>query len=183
MFGPREIWTADLSDSVGNLDDALDCSTIFCLLKGKSSGIFEMAAMPFPSKGLMLCCVNLPFFNKFASCSVPYFHFFIGDCPALALCNFRWLSHTLPQVVFLWNCLANQNFTNKLHLKFFQRIKAWAWNNCGYKYTPLFTQMNKKDRVNVQWRLLVQHPIAGQNIQHTSMLNFTHLKKGWPIPH
>ena len=41
--------------------------------------LFEMAAIPFPCNGLLLCCVNIPtvllmFFNKFASCSIPYFN-------------------------------------------------------------------------------------------------------------
>ena len=37
--------------------------------------------MPFPCNGHLLCCVNIPavllmFFNKFASCSIPYFNLF-----------------------------------------------------------------------------------------------------------
>ena len=40
---------------------------------------FELAAMPFPCNGLLLCCVNIPtllfmFSNKLASCSIPYFN-------------------------------------------------------------------------------------------------------------
>ena len=52
-----------------------------------------MAAMPFPCKDHLLCCVNIPtvllmFFNNFASCTIPYFNLFlcfIVGCPALAL--------------------------------------------------------------------------------------------------
>ena len=52
-----------------------------------------MAAIPFPCNGHLLCCVKKPtvllmFFNKFASCSIPYFNlllFFIVDSLALAL--------------------------------------------------------------------------------------------------
>ena len=48
-------------------------------LKQKVLTFSEMAAMPFPWKGHLLCCVNIPtvllmFFNKFAGCSIPYFN-------------------------------------------------------------------------------------------------------------
>ena len=42
--------------------------------------------MPFLCNGLMLCCDNIPtvllmFFNKFSSCSVPYFNLFFIEVP------------------------------------------------------------------------------------------------------
>ena len=56
--------------------------------------IFEMAPMLFPCNGLLLCWVNLPkvllmFLNKFDSCSIPYFNFFIVDGLVLALNSLR----------------------------------------------------------------------------------------------
>ena len=44
--------------------------------------LFEMAAMPFPCNAHLFCFVNIPtvllmFFNKFASCSIPYFNLFL----------------------------------------------------------------------------------------------------------
>ena len=57
--------------------------------------LFEMAALPFPCNGLLLCCVNLSkvflmFFNKFASCSFPYFIiFFYCRRPSFGLNQFR----------------------------------------------------------------------------------------------
>ena len=49
--------------------------------------------MPFPCNGLMLCFVNIPtvllmFFNKFSSCSIPHFNYFLNfivDSLALAV--------------------------------------------------------------------------------------------------
>ena len=48
-------------------------------IKDRLKCCFEMAAMPFPYNGRLLCCVNIPtvllmFLNKFASYSVPYFN-------------------------------------------------------------------------------------------------------------
>ena len=51
-----------------------------CLVGGEIVyNVFEMAAMLFPCNGHLLCCVNIPtvllmFFNKLASCSIPYFN-------------------------------------------------------------------------------------------------------------
>ena len=51
------------------------------ILPKNSSNFFGMAAIPLPCNGHLLCCVNIPtilliFFNKFASCSIPYFNLF-----------------------------------------------------------------------------------------------------------
>ena len=55
-----------------------------------------MAAIPFPCNGHLLCCVNIPtvllmFFNKFASCSIPYFFlifFFYCERPSFGFEQF-----------------------------------------------------------------------------------------------
>ena len=41
----------------------------------------------------MLVPAIFMFFNKFASCSIPYLNFFIGDGLALALNSFWWFTH------------------------------------------------------------------------------------------
>ena len=61
-------------------------SEVFYFKYNCEGNIFGMAAMPFPCNG-PLCFVVfiLMFFNKFASCYIPYLNFFIGDGLALAL--------------------------------------------------------------------------------------------------
>ena len=64
-----------------------------------------MAAMPFPCNGHLLCCVNIPtvllmFFNKFASCSIPFFNlflYFIVDSLAWALNSLGFLTYIVLQ--------------------------------------------------------------------------------------
>ena len=78
------------------------------LQQNKLKDVFEMAAMPFPCNGHLLCCVNIPtvllmFFNKFASCPIPYFNsnsFSIENGLALALNSFSMFSFIVSQIVF-----------------------------------------------------------------------------------
>ena len=63
---------------------------------------FEMAAMPFPSNGLLLCCVNLP------SCSsinllvvLSLILIFYWGWPSFGLKQFLMVAQIVPQVVLL----------------------------------------------------------------------------------
>ena len=81
----------------------------------KWSLIFEMAAMPLPCNGHLLCCVNiltvlLMFFNKFASCSIQNFNsnlFSIENGLALALNSYRMFSFIVSQIVFDLNIMSS----------------------------------------------------------------------------
>ena len=70
------------------------CSIALCLLQQIAKIFFEIAAMPFPCIGPMLCCVNLQ--QQYS------INFFIGGDLALALNSLGWFTQIVSQEVFLF---------------------------------------------------------------------------------
>ena len=109
------------------------------------SYIFEIEAMPFPCNGHVFCCVNIPtvllmFFNKFASCSIPYFNSNFFNQVYFSLD----LGKIIPNFFQMYINInkANKMSCNMIHQKKMKKTKFAKTNFINQSIRPLLNHIS-----------------------------------------